>query len=184
MVRDARKGALLTMRTGTKADGLELNRFAVSASTADPDALEGQTQNRENNPMQSRMGPRSRLICPSGRSWRPPSPPRERTCTHRWWCRSAAEASKGDGATSLRGDPSRLAPLAPPAIMAKPLRRDDVSLCGDTHYFFPFTAASRLAFAEPGCNGFCWLSCGAQPDSQITSKVARMRPSASAKRSP
>ena len=50
--------------------------------------------------------------------------------------------------------------------------------------FFPFTAASKLAFAEPGCNGFCWLSCGAQPDSQITSKVARMRPSASAKRSP
>ena len=50
--------------------------------------------------------------------------------------------------------------------------------------FFPFTAASRLAFAEPGCNGFCWLSCGAQPDSQITSKVARMRPSASEKRSP
>ena len=47
-----------------------------------------------------------------------------------------------------------------------------------------FTAASRLAFAEPGRNGFCWLSCGAQPDSQMMSKVARMRPSGSAKRSP
>src|SRR4051794_39772232 len=40
-----------------------------------------------------------------------------------------------------------------------------------------FTASAKLAFADPGCSGFCWLSCGAQPDSQITSKVARMRPS-------
>ena len=56
---------------------------------------------------------------------------------------------------SLRGDPSRLAPLAPPAITAEPLRRDDVSLCGDTPYFFPFTAASKLVFAEPGFSGFC-----------------------------
>jgi len=47
-----------------------------------------------------------------------------------------------------------------------------------------FTASARLAFAEPGRSGCCWLSCGAQPDSQITSKVARMRPSVSAKRSP
>ena len=46
-----------------------------------------------------------------------------------------------------------------------------------------FTAASRLAFAEPGFSGFGWLSCGAQPDSQMMSKVARMRPSGSAKRS-
>ena len=47
----------------------------------------------------------------------------------------------------------------------------------------PFTASARLAFADPGCSGCCWLVCGAQPDSQITSKVARMRPSGSAKRS-
>ena len=45
------------------------------------------------------------------------------------------------------------------------------------------TASARLAFADPGFSGFCWLSCGAQPDDQITSKVARMRPSGSAKRS-
>ena len=32
-------------------------------------------------------------------------------------------------------------------------------------------------------SGFCWLSCGAQPDSQTISNVARMRPSGSAKRS-
>src|SRR5205823_2750847 len=31
-------------------------------------------------------------------------------------------------------------------------------------------SASRV-FAEPGCSGFCWLSCGAQPDSQTISKV-------------
>ena len=50
--------------------------------------------------------------------------------------------------------------------------------------FLPrFTASSRLAVADPGLSGFGWLSCGAQPDSQITSKVARMRPSGSAKRS-
>jgi len=42
--------------------------------------------------------------------------------------------------------------------------------------------ATGDCFAEPGRNGFGWLSCGAQPDSQITSKVARMRPSGSAKR--
>src|ERR1700730_6799895 len=48
---------------------------------------------------------------------------------------------------------------------------------------FPFTASARLAFAEPGFSGCCWLSCGAQPESQITSKVARMRPAGSAKRS-
>ena len=34
-----------------------------------------------------------------------------------------------------------------------------------------------------GLSGFCWLSCGAHPDSQTTSNVARMRPSGSAKRS-
>ena len=33
-----------------------------------------------------------------------------------------------------------------------------------------------------GLKGCCWLSCGAQPDSQTISKVARSRPSASAKR--
>ena len=38
------------------------------------------------------------------------------------------------------------------------------------------------ACAEPGRSGFCWLSCGAQPESQITSKVARILPSGSAKR--
>jgi SAM-dependent methyltransferase len=42
----------------------------------------------------------------------------------------------------------------------------------------------RERFADPGFSGCCWLSCGAQPDSQITSNMARMRPSASAKRSP
>ena len=36
---------------------------------------------------------------------------------------------------------------------------------------------------EPGRSGFCWLSCGAQPESQTISKVARRRPSGSAKRS-
>ncbi len=46
----------------------------------------------------------------------------------------------------------------------------------------PSASASRCA-AEPGLSGFCWLSCGAQPDSQTISKVARRRPSASAKRS-
>ena len=45
-----------------------------------------------------------------------------------------------------------------------------------------FTAASKLAFAEPGRSGFGWLSCWAQPDSQMMSKVARIRPSGSAKR--
>jgi hypothetical protein len=50
--------------------------------------------------------------------------------------------------------------------------------------FFALTASAMLVFAEPGFSGFCWLSCGAQPDSQITSMVARMRPSGSAKRSP
>ena len=40
----------------------------------------------------------------------------------------------------------------------------------------PSASASRCA-AEPGLSGFCWLSCGAQPDSQTISKVARMRPS-------
>ena len=47
----------------------------------------------------------------------------------------------------------------------------------------PSASASRRC-AEPGASGFCWLSCGAQPDSQTISKVARMRPSGSAKRSP
>ena len=27
--------------------------------------------------------------------------------------------------------------------------------------------------ADPGASGFCWLSCGVQPDSQTISKVAR-----------
>ena len=43
-------------------------------------------------------------------------------------------------------------------------------------------SASRV-LAEPGASGCCWLSCGAQPDSQTISNVARMRPSGSAKRS-
>src|SRR3954468_1649386 len=46
-----------------------------------------------------------------------------------------------------------------------------------------FTASARLAFADPGLSGCCWLACGAQPESQMMSNVARMRPSASAKRS-
>ncbi len=50
---------------------------------------------------------------------------------------------------------------------------------------FPACAAHRRAAscAEPGFSGCCWLSCGAQPDSQTISKVARTRPSGSAKRS-
>ena len=35
-------------------------------------------------------------------------------------------------------------------------------------FLIPFTASARLAFADPGFSGFCWLSCGAQPDSQTT----------------
>ena len=46
----------------------------------------------------------------------------------------------------------------------------------------PNASASRV-LAEPGRSGFCWLSCGAQPESHTISKVARMRPSGSAKRS-
>jgi hypothetical protein len=37
------------------------------------------------------------------------------------------------------------------------------------YFVFLLTASSKLAFADPGFSGFCWLSCGAQPDSQITS---------------
>ena len=48
--------------------------------------------------------------------------------------------------------------------------------------FAPSASASRCA-AEPGLSGFCWRSCGAQPDSQTISNVARRRPSPSAKRS-
>jgi uncharacterized protein len=39
----------------------------------------------------------------------------------------------------------------------------------------PSAYASRI-LAEPGRNGFCWLSCGAQPERKIDSKAARMRP--------
>ena len=46
----------------------------------------------------------------------------------------------------------------------------------------PSASASRCV-AAPGLSGCCWLSCGAQPDSQTISNVARRRPSASAKRS-
>ena len=45
----------------------------------------------------------------------------------------------------------------------------------------PSASASR-ACAEPGRNGRCWSGCGAQPTSQAMSKVARSRPSVSAKR--
>ena len=45
------------------------------------------------------------------------------------------------------------------------------------------SASARRALAEPGRKGRCWLSCGAQPESQTRSKLARSRPSASAKRS-
>jgi hypothetical protein len=44
-------------------------------------------------------------------------------------------------------------------------------------------ASARRAFAEPGRNGRCWLSWGAQPESQTRSKLARSRPSGSPKRS-
>jgi hypothetical protein len=40
---------------------LELIRFAVSAGMANPVLWSGQIQNRENNPMQSRMEPEKRL---------------------------------------------------------------------------------------------------------------------------
>ena len=43
----------------------------------------------------------------------------------------------------------------------------------------PSASASRI-FAEPRGSGFCWLSCGAQPARCTISKVAGMRPSASA----
>ena len=43
-------------------------------------------------------------------------------------------------------------------------------------------SASRIC-ADPGRSGFGWLSAGAQPVNQIVSKVARSRPSRSAKRS-
>ncbi len=46
----------------------------------------------------------------------------------------------------------------------------------------PSASASR-ACAEPGLSGCCWLGCGAQPNNQTISNVARRRPSASAKRS-
>lgn len=46
-----------------------------------------------------------------------------------------------------------------------------------------FNASASRALALPGFSGCCWLSCGAQPDTQTISKVARTRPSASAKRS-
>jgi len=70
------------------------------------------------------------------------------------------------------------------AIAPQSAPQDDVALCGNVVHFDFFTASASLAFAEPGRSGCCWLSWGAQPDSQITSKVARMRPSGSAKRSP
>src|SRR5262249_30234341 len=44
-------------------------------------------------------------------------------------------------------------------------------------------ASASRCLADPGGRGFCWLSWGAQPDSQMMSKVARMRLSGSAKRS-
>ena len=50
------------------------------------------------------------------------------------------------------------------------------------YFIARFTAASKLAFAEPGRSGLGWLSCGAQPDSQMMSKLARTRPSRSEKR--
>ncbi len=46
----------------------------------------------------------------------------------------------------------------------------------------PSASASRI-LAEPGGKGFCWLSCGAQPETKIISKVARTRPPGSANRS-
>ncbi len=52
----------------------------------------------------------------------------------------------------------------------------------------PLRRAARLyasrVVADPGFSGFCWLSWGAQPESQRRSNVARKRPSESAKRSP
>ena len=45
------------------------------------------------------------------------------------------------------------------------------------------SASARRCRAEPGASGFCWLACGAQPESQTISKVARTRPSRSEKRS-
>ena len=73
------------VRIGLEQDGLELNRFAVSTKhqrTRVPDAAQSLisaftrvfdtlwavrrrvwTQNRENNPMQSRMGPGSQHLC-------------------------------------------------------------------------------------------------------------------------
>ena len=44
-------------------------------------------------------------------------------------------------------------------------------------------AARPVDVADPGSSGFGWLSCSAQAASQTRSKVARRRPSGSAKRS-
>jgi hypothetical protein len=50
-------------------------------------------------------------------------------------------------------------------------------------FFSPVLRASaRRILALPGFKGCCWLSCGDQAVAQATSTVARMRPSASAKR--
>src|ERR1700752_4739160 len=45
------------------------------------------------------------------------------------------------------------------------------------------SASARRVRAEPRRSGFCWLSCGAQPESQMISNVARTLPSESEKRS-
>jgi hypothetical protein len=50
-------------------------------------------------------------------------------------------------------------------------------------YRVRFNASSSRIAAEPGFNGFGWLSCGDQPLSHKISNVARKRPSGSAKRS-
>src|SRR5271170_2036350 len=50
-------------------------------------------------------------------------------------------------------------------------------------YLVRFSASSSRIAADPGFNGFGWLSCGTQPLSHKISNVARKRPSGSANRS-
>jgi hypothetical protein len=74
-----------------------------------------------------------------------------------------------------------------PAFAHRPLR---IRVAGNHGFAFsPVlssvtpSASARRALAEPGRKGRCWLSCGAQPESQTRSNVARSRLSGSAKRS-
>ncbi|MNL28717.1 hypothetical protein D3C87_1503740 [compost metagenome] len=53
---------------------------------------------------------------------------------------------------------------------------------GQRHGVDPPSTSFMLTVALPGRSGFCWLSCGTQPASQMISSVARTRPSGSLSR--